>query len=164
MPAQPRPRHTVSTQRALTLAQHASRLRACATPSEVALWALLRGRQLGVEFRRQVVLGQRIVDFFAPAHRLAVEVDGGYHQARGAQHARVAEFDQHRAFGIAREAAGEAHRAQGIGCAPVMARGNWGVHPSNFNTAAEELSAPTLARRTANSVIACSAVFIGTPE
>ena len=82
MPAQPRPRLTVSTQRALTLAQHASRLRACATPSEVALWALLRGRQLGVEFRRQVVIGQRIVDFFAPAHRLAVEVDGGYHQGR----------------------------------------------------------------------------------
>jgi len=35
-----------------------------------------------VEFRRQVVIGQRIVDFFAPAHRLAVEVDGGYHHSR----------------------------------------------------------------------------------
>ena len=32
--------------------------------------------------------------------------------ARGAQHARLAELDEHRAFGVAREAAREAHRAQ----------------------------------------------------
>ncbi|MBK8214621.1 MAG: DUF559 domain-containing protein [Myxococcales bacterium] len=36
----------------------------------------LRGRRLGVKFRRQVVLGTVIVDFFAPEPRLAVEVDG----------------------------------------------------------------------------------------
>ncbi len=38
----------------------------------------LRGSQLGVGFRRQVV----IVDFLAPAARLVVEVDGGCHARR----------------------------------------------------------------------------------
>ena len=55
------------------------------TPSERALWQLLRGAQLGVHFRRQVpLIGRYIVDFFAPGARLVVEVDGPYHQ----QHAR----------------------------------------------------------------------------
>ena len=38
--------------------------------------------QLGVRFRRQVVLGAFVVDFFAPSARLIVEVDGGSHRAR----------------------------------------------------------------------------------
>ena len=49
------------------------------TPSERILWEELRGRRLGVKFRRQVVLGTVIVDFFAPEPRLAVEVDGASH-------------------------------------------------------------------------------------
>ena len=46
------------------------------TASERILWEALRGRKLGVKFRRQVVLGFAIVDFFAPEPRLVVEVDG----------------------------------------------------------------------------------------
>ena len=49
------------------------------TPSERILWEALRGRRLGVKFRRQVVL---IVDFFAPEPRLVVEVDGASHVGR----------------------------------------------------------------------------------
>ena len=49
------------------------------TPSERILWEALRGRRLGVKFRRQVVLGTVIVDFFAPEPRLAVELDGASH-------------------------------------------------------------------------------------
>jgi very-short-patch-repair endonuclease len=53
------------------------------TDSEARLWAAIRGRRLGVQFRRQVPLGDRfIVDFFAPAARLVVEVDGGCHLNR----------------------------------------------------------------------------------
>ncbi len=37
------------------------------TLSERILWEALRGRRLGVEFRRQVILANTIVDFFAPA-------------------------------------------------------------------------------------------------
>ena len=52
------------------------------TASERALWALLRAGQCGVHFRRQVpLLGFCIVDFFAPAAKLVVEVDGPYHAA-----------------------------------------------------------------------------------
>ncbi len=47
------------------------------------LWSRLRARQLGVVFRRQVVIGSSIVDFCAPAASLIVEVDGDdYHALR----------------------------------------------------------------------------------
>ena len=39
-------------------------------------------------FRRQVPLGRYIADFVAPAVRLVVEVDGGYHARRRAADAR----------------------------------------------------------------------------
>jgi very-short-patch-repair endonuclease len=49
------------------------------SPSERVLWQALRGGRLGVQFRRQVVLGRYIADFFAAEVKLVVEVDGGYH-------------------------------------------------------------------------------------
>ena len=63
-------------------------MRAAPTSSEEALWRLLRARQLGVRFRRQVPLGRFIADFVAPSARLAIEVDGGYHAARAHLDAR----------------------------------------------------------------------------
>ena len=55
-------------------------LRREATEAESALWALLRGRQLvGFKFRRQYSCGSYILDFFCPARRLAIELDGGQH-------------------------------------------------------------------------------------
>jgi len=59
------------------------------TPSESALWLGIRGGQLGVVFRRQyVIAGRYIADFAAPAVRLVVEVDGGYHGRRVVADAR----------------------------------------------------------------------------
>ncbi len=55
-------------------------MRVAPTLSEALLWQALRGSRLGVPFRRQVVLGDYIVDFLAPRARLVVEVDGGIHQ------------------------------------------------------------------------------------
>jgi len=53
------------------------------TATEALLWSRLRARQLGVTFRRQVVIGEFIVDFLAPQSRLIVEVDGDdYHAGR----------------------------------------------------------------------------------
>jgi len=43
------------------------------------LWQRLRNRQLGVDFRRQHPVGSFVLDFFAPAIRLAIELDGGQH-------------------------------------------------------------------------------------
>jgi very-short-patch-repair endonuclease len=58
----------------------ARQMRKVATPAEDALWEALRGGRLeGIKFRRQHAIGRHIVDFFAAAHRLAVEVDGPIH-------------------------------------------------------------------------------------
>ena len=73
-----------SSHRAELLASRATVMQQQLTESEARLWSRLRGRRLGVAFRRQVVIGNAIVDFCAPAARLVVEVDGGYHAtARG---------------------------------------------------------------------------------
>ncbi len=61
------------------LAERAREMRQSRTPSEQVLWQAIRGRRMGVQFRRQVVLGRFIVDFFASEVALVVEVDGGYH-------------------------------------------------------------------------------------
>ena len=63
-------------------------MRSCLTWSEQALARALAGRTLGVAFRRQVVVGEFIVDFLAPSARLVVEVDGGYHGRRRRADAR----------------------------------------------------------------------------
>jgi len=58
-------------------------MRFAPTYTEALLWSRLRAGQLGVTFRRQVVIGSYIVDFVAPRARLIVEVDGdAYHAAR----------------------------------------------------------------------------------
>ena len=57
-------------------------LRRRSTPAEQALWARLRGRQLGAKFRRQQPLGPYIADFFCEEARLVVEVDGAPHFPR----------------------------------------------------------------------------------
>jgi very-short-patch-repair endonuclease len=57
-------------------------MRAAGTTSEAQLWQALRANRLGTAFRRQVIVGRYIVDFLAPAARLVVEVDGGYHASR----------------------------------------------------------------------------------
>ena len=62
--------------------QRAVAMRWAPTASESALWRAIKCRQLGVQFRRQVVLGGYIVDFLAAEVRLVVEVDGGCHRGR----------------------------------------------------------------------------------
>jgi very-short-patch-repair endonuclease len=85
LPAQP---SAPSQFRSLTLKQRARWLRHRPTSSESLLWLHLRGKQLGVQFRRQVVIGNHIVDFFASSIALVVEIDGGYHAERVALDAK----------------------------------------------------------------------------
>ena len=55
-------------------------LRRSLTPAEFALWARLRGRQLGgFKFVRQEPIGQYYVDFVCRERRLIIELDGGQH-------------------------------------------------------------------------------------
>ncbi len=72
----------VGTDRSTLLASRAAEMRAVPSASERALWSALCRRQLGVQFRRQVVVGEYIADFAAPAVKLIVEVDGGWHRGR----------------------------------------------------------------------------------
>lgn len=55
-------------------------LRKNMTDAERLLWSRLRRKQLsGVQFYRQKPVGNFIVDFFAPAVSLVVEIDGSQH-------------------------------------------------------------------------------------
>ncbi|MEH6665258.1 MAG: endonuclease domain-containing protein [Brevundimonas sp.] len=60
--------------------EKARALRRRLTPPEARLWVALRGQRLaGLRFRRQHPVGPFILDFYCPAARLAVEVDGMGH-------------------------------------------------------------------------------------
>jgi len=50
------------------------------TEAEGHLWARIRGKQLNnIQFYRQKNIGNFIVDFYCPAAKLILEVDGGQH-------------------------------------------------------------------------------------
>jgi len=58
----------------------AKKLRANATPHERILWRALKELPVeGTHFRRQAPIGSYVVDFFCPAKRLIIELDGGHH-------------------------------------------------------------------------------------
>ncbi len=57
-------------------------LRKNMTPAELKLWGYLRRRQLGHRFRRQLPIGNYIIDFASLLTGLAIEVDGGQHYGR----------------------------------------------------------------------------------
>jgi leucyl-tRNA synthetase len=71
-----------SSKRHALLHERATLMRVYGTESERRLWRCLVNRKLGVPFRRQYVLGERIVDFVALSARLIVEVDGASHAGR----------------------------------------------------------------------------------
>ncbi|MBO9557946.1 MAG: DUF559 domain-containing protein [Caulobacter sp.] len=59
---------------------NARRLRKEMSLPEVKLWQAIRNGQVdGLKFRRQHPIGPFVLDFFCPAHKLAVEVDGQDH-------------------------------------------------------------------------------------
>jgi very-short-patch-repair endonuclease len=67
------------------LASYAHGMRLDSPQSEQILWVAIRGRALGVQFRRQVPIGGLFIgDFVASEVKLIVEVDGSSHARRGA--------------------------------------------------------------------------------
>ena len=50
------------------------------TQAERIMWARLRNNQLVYRFLRQYSIGYYIVDFYCPKFKLAVEIDGKYHE------------------------------------------------------------------------------------
>jgi len=56
------------------------KLRKNMTPAEVALWLMIKNKQLdGERFLRQYSIGHFVVDFYCPKYKLAVELDGEVH-------------------------------------------------------------------------------------
>ena len=61
----------------------ARRLRREMTPAEVIVWRELRAKRFsGFKFRRQQPIDRFIADFFCPAAKLIVELDGETHVGR----------------------------------------------------------------------------------
>lgn len=68
------------------------------TGEEKLLWKQLQGSRLGFKFIRQFSIDNYVVDFYCPARRLAIEIDGELHKDNQ-------KYDQYRtryleAFGI----------------------------------------------------------------
>jgi very-short-patch-repair endonuclease len=62
------------------LKPYSKNLRNNMTEAENRLWYYLRNRQLkGYRFYRQKIIGNYIVDFYCPALKLVIEVDGSQH-------------------------------------------------------------------------------------
>ena len=59
--------------------RNAEALRYRMTAAEDLLWGYLKGKQLGVKFRRQHPLGIYIADFYCHQHKLVIELDGSIH-------------------------------------------------------------------------------------
>src|SRR5258708_38375213 len=78
----------------LKIVKRARALRKAMTEPEIMLWSRLRGRGRGQPiFRRQFPYESMIFDFYCPAARLAVEIDGSTHwtqEKRGKDEARDA--------------------------------------------------------------------------
>ncbi len=68
------------------LVQTARELRKKQTPAEDVVWELLRNRNLmNLKFRRQHQIGDYVVDFYCPDHKLVVELDGAVHDTKDRQ-------------------------------------------------------------------------------
>lgn len=77
-------------------------MRKTPTEPERRMWNELRtSRFFDYKFRRQAIIGDRIVDFFCPAKGLIVEIDGDTHD-READLKRDAELEERTGFRVIR--------------------------------------------------------------
>ncbi len=85
--AQAKRAKTMSTRlfNALRNKERRQALRNNTTPSEQKLWQVLRGKQMGVTFRRQHGIAHYIVDFYCYECKLVIELDGDSHYSDAAQ-------------------------------------------------------------------------------
>jgi very-short-patch-repair endonuclease len=81
------------------LQQAAKGLRKEMTSAERQLWNGLRGWKLA-KFRRQHPLDRFILDFYCPAHRLCIEVDGSVHDTENQRERDAARDEALAAAGI----------------------------------------------------------------
>ncbi|MEN8263559.1 MAG: endonuclease domain-containing protein [Nitrospirota bacterium] len=74
------------------LKKFSKNLRINMTDAEHLIWSRIRRKQLkGLQFYRQKIIGNYIVDFYCPELKLVIEVDGGQHysaEGKDRDHAR----------------------------------------------------------------------------
>lgn len=71
------------------LLARAKQMRSNPTPTEIAMWSMLRAKRFEtVKFARQVVIPPYIADFAARTRKLIVEIDGDTHALSEAKDAR----------------------------------------------------------------------------
>ena len=70
----PAPLHNLKSQK-----NKRRQLRKNSTEPEKCFWSWVRGKQLGVKFRRQQGIGPYIVDFYCAEYALIIELDGDTH-------------------------------------------------------------------------------------
>jgi len=61
---------------------------------ELILWQRIRNNQLGVKFRRQYTIENRILDFYSPQVKLGIEIDGESHFKSDNQRTKELKLDQ----------------------------------------------------------------------
>ena len=65
------------------LKERAKELRKAGNLAEVLLWNQIKGRQINnLQFNRQVVIGNYIVDFYNSEKGIVIEIDGGSHNEK----------------------------------------------------------------------------------
>lgn len=73
------------------------------TPTEAAMWRILRAKQFEqVKFARQVVIAPYIADFVARSRKLIVEIDGDTHALCEAKDARRTAWLEKRGYRVIR--------------------------------------------------------------
>jgi very-short-patch-repair endonuclease len=97
-------------------------LRRSPSPPESLLWQQLRTRPKGLKFRRQHPFGPFIVDFYCPAAKLVVEVDGDSHDMgdRPVRDGRRDIWLKERGFRVLRFTAGEVMKDVGSAVMAIL--------------------------------------------
>ena len=73
------------------------------TSAEAVLWGALQKKQVaGLRFRRQHPVGRFVLDFYCPACKLVVEVDGGVHDAQQERDAERTKALEHYGYRVLR--------------------------------------------------------------
>src|SRR4051812_7192852 len=66
-----------------SILKRAKNMRRQPTPAEALLWDKLRRNRANVKFRRQHPIGNYIPDLYCRSAKLAIELDGSYHDGDG---------------------------------------------------------------------------------
>ena len=89
------------------------------TMAERTLWSMLRREQRGLRFRRQHPIGPFILDFYCPAAKLCIEVDGPAHAEKADYDARRDRWLAERGIRVLRVSADDVEQRSAVVLASI---------------------------------------------